>query len=688
MTDAAGTLLALAALAASLLAPGALLVRLAGLGATPLERFGLAVALGRIALGLVTLVLASAGALAVLPWLAAAASVAWIVLALRDRQNPARVPRSPATPEGWRWALAPFAAAILLGALVVFRSGVVEPGGDLVFRGKDAANDPLFYAATSAQLAARGLPLHNPFASGFPMVGHALFFGALTGAGAIATALAAAFGGAAAPTGPLGGSTALAEAARFGLLFRALPLLDLASLGLAAFAVARALGGSARAAAFSGVLVLLGGEAFALVRAGALGLGVEARDILGWAFFGPLLLPVNPVTAAMQTLFAACFLLARLPGAGTAAAVVAGILVGASAEQKLFAFAAALPALVLAALLAAPPRVARHARLAALAALVAGLPSVAEKLVFARQLGERFTVGFAACPGCLPRYLVDTTFGSGDFSFRIFESFSLASLLEPRLLAASLGASLLFLVVVLGARAMAVPELLRGCADADPGRSFAWRVLGFAAAGGFGLTLVVAAGPHYLNGGQFAWPALFALALALGLAVDRWLRAGRRALAGLALGLALASPALTLVRMGAGAPVLSRVGPDERTLLHALAVRVAPDEVVLEPSWLAQPDHPAATTWLAGRGVYLSTDGAAAYLPSWERLFRADVLRRVYQSPDRASALRAVEASRARWVLAPRGHALAFDPGPALEAVFTNEAGTLYRVRLSSDPSP
>ena len=60
---------------------------------------------------------------------------------------------------------------------------------DLVFRGKDAANDPLFYAATAARLEQLGLPLRNPLASDFPIVGHALFYGVLAGMRTVAVAI-------------------------------------------------------------------------------------------------------------------------------------------------------------------------------------------------------------------------------------------------------------------------------------------------------------------------------------------------------------------------------------------------------------------------------------------------------------------------------------------------------------------
>jgi hypothetical protein len=70
------TVVAFAAVALAIVVPGALLVRLLGLGRSPIERFGLAVVLGRVLLGLVGLLLSSFGAMGLAPWLAAAALAA------------------------------------------------------------------------------------------------------------------------------------------------------------------------------------------------------------------------------------------------------------------------------------------------------------------------------------------------------------------------------------------------------------------------------------------------------------------------------------------------------------------------------------------------------------------------------------------------------------------------------------
>ena len=64
-----------------------------------------------------------------------------------------------------------------------------------------------------------------------------------------------------------------------------------------------------------------------------------------------------------------------------------------------------------------------------------------------------------------------------------------------------------------------------------------------AALAGLSLALGVASGPHHLNAGQFAWPALFRLSFELGLALETWWKARRFVLAAAALLLAFVSPA-------------------------------------------------------------------------------------------------------------------------------------------------
>lgn len=653
------------ATALALLGPGLLAVRLLRLGGPPLERLSLAVATGRILFGAVALVLSAANAMAFLPWLVAGCVLALVLWRPRPAPQPA--------PGSWELpaALLPILAASLLVGIVVFRSGHLDAAGDLVFYGKDAVNDPLLYSATAGLLAENGLPLVSPYASDSARVGHVLFFGVLAGLRVLSATLLA----------PLGSvATEATLLAPFAVVFRALPWLDVTSLGIAAFALARRLGARPAGAAAAGVLVVLGGEAWALTRAAAAAFGLEGQDLLAWAFFGPLLTPVNPVAACMQTLFVAALLLVQLPALPTRGTVLAGLLVGASAELKLFGWAPALAGLVAAALLP-PAGVARAARIAAISALALSLPSLLEKVLFASRLGDRMTVGFGLCPGCLPRYLLEASFGGHDLSFAVFEEFRGTQLLDPGFLASGLLYAVVFLVVVFGARVLALPSLRRGVQAAAPGVAFVQRWILLFSLAGVVLAMGVASGPHHLNAGQFLWPALFALSLELGLAIGAWLDARRFWLAGLALAIALASPALTLARMGVAAPVLLRVSGAERELLGALSARSAPDEIVLEPSWLQHPDYPAPVGWLAGRQVLLSTDAAAAYLPSYERLFRHDQLRRVFTSADRVSALRAVEATGARWIYAPAAWPLRFEPAPDLEVVASNAAGTLYRVR-------
>lgn len=663
--ESLSTLAAFLATTLSIGAPGLLAVRLLGLGATPLERFSLAVAVGRLLFAAASFALAAAGGAVLLPVLVAGCVLA--LLGLRDRAQP----RKPGDPRDALAVLVPVAAACLLVGLVVFRSGGLDPAGDLVFYGKDAVNDPLLYSATSGMLLDRGLPLVSPFAADSDRIGHVLFFGALAGLRVVAASILLVLPGA---------SPEALLLAPFALVFRALPLLDVASLGVAAFALARALGARPAGASLAGLLVVLGGEAWAIARMAVSLVGFDAQDLLGWAFFGPLLTPVNPVASAVQTLFAAALLLARMPAQPVRAAVLAGLLVAATSEIKFFGWAPALGGLVLAALLRPPAAVARGARTAALAAVAFSLPSLVEKLAFARGLGDRLTVGFALCPTCLPRYLTEASLGGHDPSFQIFETFRARDLLDPGFLASAVLSLLFFLAVVLGARLLALPALLRGVRATEPGPALVHRFLLWMALVGLALAVGVASGPHHLNAGQFAWPALFGLSLELGLAVEAAWQRRRFAFVALALVAAFASPGWTLLRMGAGAPILLRVRPPERALMAALAARAAPDDVVLEPSWLQHPDYPAPAAWLAERQVLLSTDAAAAYLPSYERLFRHDQIRRVFTSSDRAAALRAIEASGARWIYAPSSWPLRFTPGPELETVLANEAGTLYRV--------
>src|SRR5690606_30685093 len=159
------------------------------------------------------------------------------------------------------------------------------------------------------------------------------------------------------------------------------------------------------AAGAAGVLLALGGGAGALVApiGGLLGRAIQPLD--SWALFGPYLAAFNPITPALHTLFAACAVLAGLRGGQRAAPVVAGLLVAALFELKLFLWAPAIAALAAVALVRPPAALAGSLRLAALAAIAGSLPSLAERVRWIVQLAGRDETAFQVCVGCLPRYL-------------------------------------------------------------------------------------------------------------------------------------------------------------------------------------------------------------------------------------------------------------------------------------------
>jgi hypothetical protein len=196
----------------------------------------------------------------------------------------------------------------------------------------------------------------------------------------------------------------------------------------------------------------------------------------------------------------------------------------------------------------------------------------------------------------------------------------------------------------------------------------------------------VAFAPHYLNGGQFAWSACFALWLLLGIGAGRWLADGRRVRLALVLALALASSWRWIHDQAWAAPEAARVEADERALLERLMALSQPEDLVLEPSWFLLEDWLSPVPWLAGRPVYLSSGAMAEYLPTWDVLFRVGNMHHVFRGENREAALTALRASRARFVYAPAALPLRFDPGDALEAVFSGPAGVIYRVRPEGLP--
>lgn len=662
--------LALLAAGAGVLAPGALAVRALDLGATRLERWVLAVALGRFLLAAVALVGIQTGAPWLPPLFGAAALAMFVAAALRDGIRSRIAPgRSGGQAERGDLlaVILPAAAALLLVVSVVGRSAVVDAAGDLVFLGTDATYDPLFYVATSSQLAARGLPLANPYAADFPMVGHYVFYAVVAGLRWLA-------GGGLSSGGPW-------DRLPLEITFRVLPLLDVGALALGASALVRRLGGSPLGGAIGGVAALLAGHVATLAGAALAAIGLPFRDVLAWAMFGPLLLPVNPATPALHTWFAALLLLATPTPGRVAPAVVAGLLVAGLSELKIFLWAPVLGGLVLAALTSLPRRATRTLRIATAVALAGSLPSMIEKIAFARGEGARFDVGFGLCPGCFPRHLLDVTFAGGEFGFGIFERFAWSDLAAPSALPTAVAASVAFLALALGARLVVVPFLLRAVRDTSaPERAAVWRVLALAGVSGAGLALGVGAAPHYLNGGQFLWAGSVGAAIPLGLVCGAWLADGRRLLVVLVLALALATPARELVVQAWGAPPWTRVTAAERALMRELALGSAPDEVVLEPSWLDHADRPSLVPALAARRVVITTSSTAAYLPSWERLFRLQNVERVYTTTDRSVAIAAAEAVGAELIWAPAHRPLRVEPGPGLLLVARNEAGAIYRV--------
>jgi hypothetical protein len=651
------------AVGAGILAPGACVVLAADLGRGRLERTLLALAIGRILLTLVTLSATSVGLAGAMPVWGVLSTAVYARLAWRRRGTAAR--------PSWRIdraslaaVLVPVAASLFLVGVVSARSGVTDESGALVFFGRDASPDSLFYLAFARALAASGLPLAHPFAADFPVAGHHGVFAVTAGLHLV------------------GGSDWLDST------FRVLPLVNVVGLALTGFALVRALGGNAWGASIGATLLVLGGDLFGLVRDLAGAVGIEARDLLTWAFFGPFLLPVNPGNAAAQTVFAACLLLARSPEGGTRSACCAGVLFAGVGLFKVPLWAPFLAALLLIALRPAPAN-ARWLRLAAAVALAASLPAQLETLLrMVLPKESEILLGFSPCIGCLPRYFVDATFGSFDTSFARFAAFRLSDLLSPGEWLRIAGATLLFVVVGLGVRLLAVPQLVRGCRFEDgrpEGSAALHRLIAAAAAIGVALACTVGAAPHYLNGTQFAWSASFALWIPLGALAGRWLADARFVPLFVALALALVSSARWIREATSAAPAL-RVESEERELLERLAGVSQPDDLVLEPSAILSPERLSPVAWLAGRPVYLSSRHVAVYLPAPRSMRRVERLYHVFGRDDREPALAELAATGARFVYAPAALPLRFDPGGALEVVAQGPAGVIYRVRSPRQP--
>jgi hypothetical protein len=650
-----GLTAAAAVLAFGVLAPGVAVARGLELGRDPLARLVIGAAVGRLLFAAAALLATvSAGAPVLFAWLAVAGGAS-LALAWRWR----RQERSPADAEPLAVWLVPAAAASAAAALlvhaVVARSGLADARGDLLFYGRDSTNDPLVYAAMALRLAAEGLPLQLPFASGGP--GPAPY----------------------ASYAVLAGLWLTSGADVLDLAFRVVPLFDAVLASLAAVVLARALGGGPLAAGVAGVLLALGGDAGALLAPLGAGLGLSIQPLDSWALFGPYLAAFNPIAAATHTWLAACALVAGLRGGERAAPVVAGLLVAALFELKLFLWVPAVGALVLVAFARPPIRLARPLRRAALVALAGSLPSLADRALWVLRLHGRDETALQICVGCLPRYLADAAWGSHELSFASFRGFRTAHLLDPGVLVATVVAGLLVLPFALGARAFALPVLRAGCRN-ESGLGAALRLLGAAAGLGLGAAFAVVTTPHYLNGAQFAWAATFGLWPLAALQLERLWRARRRAACTSVAVLAFASTPHVLGPLGYGAPIWQRVGSTERELLAHLPVSDGPRKVVLEPSMLADTDRPSPVPWLTGHPVYLSLLSAVQSLPAAERERRFVQIARVFVERDRAAALEAIRESGVGWVYAPAPFPLRFEPGDALEVVARSPAGTLYRV--------
>jgi hypothetical protein len=630
--------------AASWLGPGLALCTALGLGRDALERFVLAVALGRLALALAALAATAIGApalLAIAPLGAAAG--AFGLTRLRAPATP-RAPLRPALP-----ALGVAVACALLLAHAVVARSAVSRGGDLVFFGRDSAFDPLVYGSFARALAERGLPLANPFAGGNPATGSYVLFAVLAGLH--------------------GGGAPMPD-----LVYRVLPSFEAIALGASAIALCRALGAPRLAWSLAPLLLLLGGDPGPWL--GALGLADPRFD--SWALFGPYLLAFNPIAAGLQSLLCALLLLARADSASRREAWVAGLLLGAVVEVKLFLWAPALAGLLAVAFLCPPRGSARALRRAAALACAVSLPSLAEKAAFAlRSPGEE--TGFAPCLLCLPRYLADAAWGSRDASFAIFRA-------GGELSAGALAEAVAVAAIALGARALALPELLRG-ARAGGGVVAVHRLLAFACAVGFALAFAVATPPHHLNAAQFAWIATFGLWIPAAIAAARWVEGGRwPLLLALAL-LALPGSLYATVRLGYRAPETLRVEGAEAALAAALREASAPADVLLEPSMLLDADRPSPFPLLAGRPVYLSLLSAVMGVPAAEREARFARVASVFAGDDAAAARRALHETGAAFLYAPRGAAPRALPADALELLRENAAGRLYRVSRAATPA-
>ncbi len=622
------------------LGPGYALAVALGSGRDRIERFALTVAFGRLLLAVVSLAACSASAPQLLVgWGVLGAALGayawWRTGAVAERDGAGRA------------VTVAIACAALLIFAVVGRSALSHDG-TLAFYGRDSANDPFAYGSFALALRERGLPLANPFAGGELVPGSYVLFAVLAGLSAA------------------GGASML------DLVYRVLPLLDTIALGVTAVAFVRALGAPKLAWALAPMLLLLGGDPSPwLASIGRLfGFAVQRLDT--WSLFGPYLLAFNPIAAGLQTLLCAYLLLARGATLRRRDAIVAGLLVGALIEIKLFLWAPAIAALFAVAVLWPPPATRIALLWSAAAAGLVSLPSIVEKALWAQAAGVRDDTGFAFCLACFPRYLANAAWGSGDLSFAIFRGPGAASIPHALWVCCVVGS------IALGARALALGELVRGAHRGAT--AIVYRQLAIGAALGFALAFTIATPPHQLNAAQFTWIATFGLWPLLAIAAARWVQAGRWLPLAVATMLLAPGSLDTLLRLGWGAPQSFAISRDEQALSAALRRASAPDDVIFEPSMLASTDRPSPLPLLAARPVHLSLLSAVMSLPAAERETRFDRLAVFFAGGDTNAALRALRESGAAFVFVPRGAEPRNQALDVLEEVEANGAGRIFRV--------
>ena len=648
---------------AGVLAPGWAICRSLGLARSggAAAELALAFAAGRLAIAAATAAAIALGApSALVAWPALGCAAAALVV-LREK-------RGPFTPRLREWGRAslPFVAGLAAAALLVHavagRNGVENAAGRLLFFGRDATNDSLMYLAQSRMLLEIGFPIANPFFAG--VVSSNSYVPFLVRAGLHAAA----------------------GVSWLDATFRVMPLLDVCSLAVTSGALVAALGGSRLAVGLGAVLGVLGSEAsFVLPALAKLGGGEDLR-LASWGFGGPALLPFNSIAPAVQTAMAALVLLAIPAPRPRAAAIAVGVLFAALFELKLFLWMTSIVALAAVAAVGAPRALRSGLRLAAATAVLLSLPSLVDKALYTAQMRAQgiFDTGIRLCPGCFPRYLADGALSREAAPWSLFSELQPGDLLDAETLARTLLACAVFALVLLGARWIAVPTLVRiarrGASDpSDAGAAAAARITLVGAGIGLGLSMLLAWRPHYLNVGQFAWSATFLLWPFTALAIGRWWPQ-HRAASVLALAASLLSTSGVVFARGYGAPPWLAVEPGERALVEELGSLSRPGEIVIEPSFGLRPEVPSIVPWLAGRPVVFTDRSIATQIKDAPRLERLAQLEAVFKGQDSEAAAAALRASGASWVYAPAPVSLRFATQGLLVPAAESRAGRIYRV--------